>query len=81
MNNLLSYCGLVDAKIKASDKDLPVCCIPTKSFYRKGSFSFFDSHCISLIILAVKILKRYSHSHCADLVDFFFTLPYSQSIE
>ena len=23
MNNLLSYCGLVDAKIKASDKDLP----------------------------------------------------------
>jgi hypothetical protein len=32
MNNLLSYCGLVDAKIRASDKDLPVtsifvCCI------------------------------------------------------
>ena len=24
MNNLLSYCGLVDAKMKASDKDLPV---------------------------------------------------------
>ena len=24
MNNLPSYCGLVDAKIKASDKDLPV---------------------------------------------------------
>ena len=24
MNNMLSYCGLVDAKIKASDKDLPV---------------------------------------------------------
>jgi hypothetical protein len=24
MNNLLSYCGLVDAKIRASDKDLPV---------------------------------------------------------
>ena len=23
MNNLLSYCGLVDAKIRASDKDLP----------------------------------------------------------
>ena len=26
MNNLPSYCGLVDAKITASDKDLPVCC-------------------------------------------------------
>ena len=24
MNNLLSYCGLVDAQIKASGKDLPV---------------------------------------------------------
>ena len=24
MNNLSSYCGLVDARIKASDKDLPV---------------------------------------------------------
>ena len=24
MNNLLSYWGLVDAKIRASDKDLPV---------------------------------------------------------
>ena len=26
MNNLSSYCGLVDAKIRASDKDLPVFC-------------------------------------------------------
>ena len=24
MNNLLSYCGLVDERINASDKDLPV---------------------------------------------------------
>ena len=24
MNNLLSYCGLIDAKLRASDKDLPV---------------------------------------------------------
>ena len=24
MNNLLSYCGLVNARIRASDKDLPV---------------------------------------------------------
>ena len=24
MNNLLSHCGLIDAKIRASDKDLPV---------------------------------------------------------
>ena len=24
MNNLLSYCGLVDARIRGSEKDLPV---------------------------------------------------------
>ena len=24
MNNLLSYCGFIDAKMRASDKDLPV---------------------------------------------------------
>ena len=24
MNNLLSYCGLVDARVRASNKDLPV---------------------------------------------------------
>ena len=28
MNNLLSYCGLIDAKIRASDKDLPVLTSP-----------------------------------------------------
>ena len=26
MNNLLPYCGLVDARISSSDKDLPVTC-------------------------------------------------------
>ena len=25
MNNLLTYCGLIDTRIRASDKDLPVC--------------------------------------------------------
>ena len=28
MNNLSSYCGLVDAKIRASEKDLPVLLAP-----------------------------------------------------
>ena len=38
MNNMLSYCGLVDARISASGKDLPV---------RIVSFSFcsYFSHC------------------------------------
>ena len=29
MNNLLSYCGLVNAKIRASDKDLPLMSLDT----------------------------------------------------
>ena len=33
MNNLLSYCGLVDAKIRASDKDLPVTLLCTVSHH------------------------------------------------
>ena len=37
MNNLSSYCGLVDAKIRAADKDLPV----QKKFSAK-ELSFYD---------------------------------------
>ena len=33
MNNLSSYCRLVDAKIRASDKDLPVS--QTRNWYSK----------------------------------------------
>ena len=33
MNNLLSYCGLVYAKIRASDKDLPVSTGQKDSFW------------------------------------------------
>ena len=33
MNNLSSYCGLVDAKIRNSDKDLPV--------WKEAFFQFF----------------------------------------
>ena len=38
MNNLSSYCGLVDAKIRASDKDLPVQKLTQNdlAFVRKG---------------------------------------------
>ena len=37
MNNLLLYCGLADAKIRASDKDLPVHTVKSK---RKISQNF-----------------------------------------
>ena len=43
MNNLSSYCGLVDAKIRASDKDLPVPCKnssvkSTQIFFRQAAW-------------------------------------------
>ena len=37
MNNLSSYCGLVDAKIRASDKDLPVQETTVNRFLKKKS--------------------------------------------
>ena len=37
MNNLSSYCGLVDVKIRASDKDLPVSQDPSMIFNLENS--------------------------------------------
>ena len=42
MNNLSSYCGLVDAKIRASDKDLPV--IGTQNSGSNFLFVDFDAN-------------------------------------
>ena len=61
MNNLLSYCGLVDAKIRASDKDLPVLCF-------QGIFSFKQAlhlcrvlqTLLFIIILIVSWWRKYS---------------------
>ena len=39
MNNILSYCGLVDAKISASEKDLPVHKCITIKIYLRNEFS------------------------------------------
>ena len=35
MNNLLLYCGLVDAKTRYSDKDLPVLCVIIWAIYAR----------------------------------------------
>ena len=45
MNNLSSYCGLVDAKIRASDKDLPALIGPIVAgafvlIFKVSSFNF-----------------------------------------
>ena len=46
MNNLSSYCGLVDAKIRASDKDLPVHNVISRKNY--ASFFFADQSSTNL---------------------------------
>ena len=52
MNNLLSYCGLVDPRISASDKDLPV---------RVVNLKFFCL--IFRTILGLQHVQKQSHSH------------------
>ena len=38
VNNLLSYCGLVDAKIRASDKDVPVTKVKMDNHVQKHAY-------------------------------------------
>ena len=49
MNNRLSYCGLVDAKIRASDKDLPVTCSDSWMRMVSGCCSFSISESSELM--------------------------------
>ena len=58
MNNLLSYCGLVDARISASEKDLPVLSslVSLIQTWWKQSSSFFRS----FHYLRSRVWKRYS---------------------
>ena len=60
MNNLLSYFGLVDAKIRASDKDLPVFSPPRSSMVEETTalLSSLDGSCSFLLeALNVKVAK------------------------
>ena len=58
MNNLLSYCGLVDARISSSDKDLPV--ILSFTNFKQVRFSQnteFADKILCMKIVDVKISK------------------------
>ena len=63
MNNLLSYCGLVDAKIRASDKDLPV--LPNETLNRLRYPQSKKNYCLYNLIwppknkLAVDFLQGF----------------------
>ena len=61
MNNLLSYCGSVDAKIRASDKDLPVQTITNSKivFLRlnKNTYLLFGTYCMAYLTTTATQLK------------------------
>ena len=60
MNNLLSYCGIVDARISASEKDLPV----LQSIYIKLSF-------LIKIVHNVWFRSMFSAAHTFGHVEFW----------
>ena len=64
MNNILSYCGLVDARISASEKDLPV-------------FAFICSmlRCIGILFLSIAITSATSFNNTCLLSDINLTPP------
>ena len=59
MKNLSSYCGLVDAKIRASDKDLPVQLYNLKSY----SKLYFEYPC-KISHDSKNILMFYTFKNC-----------------
>ena len=55
MNNLLSYCGLVDARISASEKDLPVHKTEIYSFLFPLIFQWNTSNCVSPLCYGLQL--------------------------
>ena len=61
MNNMSSYCGLVDAKIRASDKDLPLSLcsfclskVTIKLFYRSQGQGYCLNYCNLNVLTSVE---------------------------
>ena len=62
MNNLLSYCGLIDVKIRASDKDLPV-----MQFFEKNKILPFDLSDVQVnLCQKVLFLHKLTHNMTTD---------------
>ena len=72
MNNLLSYCGLVDARISASDKDLPVK-LNMESMnelvaYLNKLVGWLVVNSAQLFLPSFALLFRVSQQHCLSLL-------------
>ena len=65
MNNLLSYCGLTDARMRASEKDLPVHCTTLCDKYKRRHLSMSHKSLEKIRDFEGKILGcRRSHKAC-----------------
>ena len=72
MNNLSSYCGLVDAKIRASDKDLPVVKI---KMAKPDHIRIFGIRCWIQWAKYIKLLIKLTyHSSKLWITDFLFII-------
>ena len=65
MNNLSSYCGLVDAKIRASDKDFHVTVIFIKNsfFFSQKKFEIEYSGFVKTCLEYVRIPQKIGNIH------------------
>ena len=59
MNNLSSYCGLVDAKIRVSDKDLPV---PSYLLYKKVFWALDEYFSIAKTLLSLNVKLNFKEN-------------------
>ena len=64
MNNLLSYCGLVDAKMRASDKHLPV--IGLTELPNSGWAKAHPAHPLVAALLGIYHFSNLDHHCCKE---------------
>ena len=60
MNNLLSYCGLIDSRMRASEKDLPVYILFTVQLKKDFSAKFCAELLENAAEIPREILSKYS---------------------
>ena len=79
MSNLLSYCGLVDARISPSEKDLPVqavgCRLDDSGFKSQSSHILFSKKEMEIeracVCRTVMLVIQYSAYNCLCIILFF----------
>ena len=80
MNNLSSYCGLVDAKIRAFDKDLPVKVLFVQTIYSlyilaQCAWRWVCTHCYTFKIEQFR--TSYSERQDIFLLTYFFRILFN----